>query len=107
MTTVPLWAGIPATILLILSGLITLTGSVGLIRFKRFYSRMHAVTLGNTMGVGCVLIASILVSSALSNRLVIHEILIIFFLVIASPVTAILLMQAGVRRDPRRPLSED
>jgi multicomponent K+:H+ antiporter subunit G len=107
MTTLPLWASIPASILLVLSGILTLTGSAGLLRFKRFYSRMHAPTLGNTLGVGFVLLASILVSSAIEGHIVIHQLLITFLLVIVSPVTAILLMQAGLRRDARRPVPDE
>lgn len=107
MSTLPLWASIPATFLLILSGILTLTGSLGLLRFKRFYSRMHAPTLGNTVGVAAVLLASILVSSAAAGRPVVHELIIIFFLVITSPVTAMLLMQAAISRDPRRPVDDE
>jgi multicomponent K+:H+ antiporter subunit G len=101
MDTLPLWAAIPAVILLVISGILTLTGSFGLLRLETFYSRMHAPTLGNTMGVFCVLLASILVSSALEHRVVVHQILITLFLVISSPVTAILLMRAAIRRKLR------
>ncbi|MBC2768317.1 MULTISPECIES: monovalent cation/H(+) antiporter subunit G [Pusillimonas] len=107
MNSLPLWASIPATLLLIVSGVLTLSGSLGLLRFKRFYSRMHAPTLGNTLGITFVLCASALVSSALQQRPVIHELLITFFLIVTSPITAIVLMQAGVRRDPRQPVSEE
>lgn len=107
MSELPLWASVPASILLILSGILTLFGSAGLLRFKRFYQRMHAPTLGNTLGVAFVLLASILVTSAMEGRLVIYQILITFLLVLVSPVTAILLMQAGLRRDARRPVPED
>lgn len=107
MNTLPLWASIPATLLLVISGVLTLSGSLGLLRFKRFYSRMHAPTLGNTLGITFVLCASALVSSALQQRPVIHELLITFFLIVTSPITAIVLMQAGVRRDPRQPVSEE
>ncbi len=107
MNSLPLWASIPATLMLIVSGVLTLTGSLGLLRFKRFYSRMHAPTLGNTLGITLVLLSSALVSSALLQRVVIHELLITFFLIVTSPITAILLMQAGLRRDPRQPLAND
>lgn len=107
MTTLPLWASIPAAILLIASGVLTLFGSVGLLRFKRFYPRMHAPTLGNTLGVGFMLLASMLVTSATEGHPTFYQILITFFLVLVSPVTAILLMQAGLRRDARRPVPED
>lgn len=107
MSDLPLWVTIPSTLLLVLSGTMTLIGSAGLLRFRRFYSRMHAVTLSNTMGACCVVLTSMLVASTLAQRPALHELLIIMFLVIVSPITAILLMQAGLRRDARRPVSHD
>lgn len=98
MTELPLWASIPAALLLLVSGLAALTGSVGLLRLKQFHDRMHAPTLGNTAGVAAVALASILVSSVLEQRPIFHEIFITLFLVITSPVTALLLMQASLHR---------
>lgn len=99
MTDLPLWASGPAAVLLMLGGVVTLTGSVGLLRFKDIYTRMHAPTLGNTVGLACILLASILVSSATGHRPEFQEILIMVFIVITSPVTAILLMQAAIVRN--------
>ncbi|HUH59831.1 MAG TPA: monovalent cation/H(+) antiporter subunit G [Candidimonas sp.] len=99
--TLPLWVAIPSAILLVIGGIVTLTGSLGLLRLPTFYMRIHAPTLGNTMGVFCVLLASILVSSTLEQRLVVHQVLITLFLVITSPVTAMLLMRAAIRRQLR------
>jgi len=100
MTTeaIPLWASVPAAILLIIGGLLTLIGAIGLVRLPTFFARMHPPTMGGTLGTGCVLIASMLVSSATLHRPVIHEILITLFVVMTAPVTAILLMQAAKRR---------
>jgi len=98
----PLWAALPAAVLLIVGGLLVLIGSLGLLRLRDFYSRMHPPTMGNTLGIGCVLIASMLVSSALEHRPVTHELLITVFVVMASPVTAILLMRAAITRS-RKP----
>ena len=97
--TLPLWASIPASILLVLGGLLARTGSAGLLGVRTFYARIHAPTLGNTMGCGCVLAASILVFSALSSRPVFHEVIITLLLIVSSPVTAMLLMRAGVYRN--------
>ena len=97
-TGLPLWVTIPGTLLLIAGGLLTFIGSLGLLRLPTFYARMHGPTLGNTLGAGCVLIASMLVSSALLHRTVIHEVLITLFIVITTPVTAMLLMRAAVYR---------
>lgn len=98
MIELPLWAAVPATVLLIAGGLAALIGSVGLLRLPDFYARMHGPAMGNTLGTGCVLLASMLVSSALAQRPVVHEILITLFIVMTSPVTAMLLIRAAVYR---------
>lgn len=101
---IPGWAALPATVLLIIGGLLTLVGSIGLLRLPNFFMRIHSVSMGNTLGVGCVLVASMLIASAVELRPVIHELLITLFVVFTAPITAIVLMQAAVRRTkpPRR-----
>lgn len=99
----PLWATVPATLLLIAGGLLALTGSIGLLRLKDFYARMHPPTMGTTLGTGCILFASMIVSSALAGRPVIHELLITVFIVITAPVTAMLLIRAAAYRRRRYP----
>jgi multicomponent K+:H+ antiporter subunit G len=54
--------------------------------------------MGNTLGAGSVLIASMLIASALADRPVVHEILITVFIVMTSPMTAMLLMRAAASR---------
>ena len=98
---VPLWAALPASLLLVCGALLSLIGSLGLLRLDEFYARIHAPTMGNTLGAGCVLLASILVSSALAQRPVFHEVLITVFILLTSPVTAILLMRAAIFRTPK------
>ena len=94
----PLWVMLPAALLLILGGTLTLIGSLGLLRLSPFYARMHGPSMGNTLGTGSVLLASILISSALAHRPVVHEILITMFIVTTSPITAMTLMRAAVSR---------
>lgn len=96
--TLPVWAALPAALLLICGGLLALIGSIGLLRMRSFYARMHPPAIGATLGTGCVLIASMLVSSALLQRPVIHEILITLFVLITSPVSAMTLTRAAVLR---------
>lgn len=95
------WVALPATALLVAGGLLSLVGALGLLRFDHFYARIHAPTLGNTLGAGCVLVASMLTSSAIAGRPVIHELLITLFLLLTSPVTTMLLMRAAVFRSER------
>jgi multicomponent K+:H+ antiporter subunit G len=102
LETLPAWAALPAAVLLILGGLFTVIGSLGLARLGEFFQRMHGPSMGNTLGTGCVLIASILVSTALANRPVVHELLITVFIVTTAPMTAMLLMRAAVHRSNAR-----
>jgi multicomponent K+:H+ antiporter subunit G len=97
----PAWAALPAGVLLIVGGLLVVIGSLGLLRMPDFYARMHPPTMGTTLGTGCVLIASMLVSSAVAGRPVIHEVLITLFLVMTTPVSAMTLMTAAMARAPK------
>ena len=102
MSELPAWAAVPAAILLVAAGLLAAIGALGLARLPEFFMRMHAPAMGSTLGAGCVLLASILVSSAVEGRPVLHALLITLFLVITSPVTAMLLARAAVYRRERR-----
>lgn len=95
----PLWASILVGILVILGALITLIGTLGFIRLKSFYERVHAPTLGATLGTGFILMASMICFSVLQSRPVIHEILIALFVTITTPVTLMLLARAALYRD--------
>jgi multicomponent K+:H+ antiporter subunit G len=106
MSTVPFWAALPASILLIAAGLLTVIGSFGLLRLPDFFARMHPPSMGTTLGAGCVLIASMLVASALAARPIIHELLITLFVVMTAPITAMLLVRAAVYRSDRRNRSD-
>jgi multicomponent K+:H+ antiporter subunit G len=96
---VPLWLAVIVAILLLLGAGVTLTGAIGLLRFKSFYARMHAPTLGTTGGAGAILIASIVFFSVMQARLVLHELVILAFVVVTTPVTLTLLARAALYRD--------
>src|ERR1041384_3469507 len=100
--TLPLWVTIPGTFLLVVAGMATLIGSFGLLRLRDFFSRMHGPSMTNTVGGGATLIASMLVSSALAGRPILHELLITLFVSMSAPVTAIMLLQAALYRNKAR-----
>lgn len=85
--------------LAILGAAFALIGSYGLLRLPTFYERVHPPTMGTTAGVGLIVVASILLFSALESRPVVHEILIGVFTVVTTPVTYVLLVRAAVFRD--------
>ena len=95
----PAWSALLVALLLLLGTGLTLTGSLGLLRLGSFYERVHAPTLGATLGAGCVLIASMVFFSVLQTRPVVHEVLITIFATVTTPVTLMVLVRAAVHRD--------
>lgn len=95
----PLWAALLVSILLCAGAAFTLIGAIGLVRLKSFYERVHAPTLGATLGAALILIASMLCFSVLQSRLIAHEVLIGVFMLLTTPVTFILLVRAALYRD--------
>ncbi len=104
MSELPLWTALPAALLLVLGGCVTLVGSAGLLRLHSFRERLHAPTMGATLGTFCVVVACVLVASAVQGRPIVHEVLISLLLLATSPVTAILLMQSAMTRHGRPPV---
>jgi multicomponent K+:H+ antiporter subunit G len=104
--TLPLWVTVPGTVLLVLAGLATLIGSLGLLRLPDFFSRMHGPSMTNTVAAGATLIASMLVSSAVAQRPIVHELLISLLVSVSAPIAAIMLLQAALYRNKARQSGE-
>ena len=94
----PLIAEVVISVLMVTGGLFAFLGSLGLVKLRDFYSRLHTPTKGTTLGVGTILIASSIFHTVTSGRLSLHEVLVSFFLFITAPVGAQLLARAAVRR---------
>ena len=99
--TLPWWAALAVAGLLVLGGLMTLIGTLGLALLQSFYRRIHGPAIMITLGTACILVASILYFSVTRSRLVIHELLIGVFVLMTAPVVAMLIMRAAVYRDHR------
>ncbi|WP_342641089.1 monovalent cation/H(+) antiporter subunit G [Rhodoligotrophos ferricapiens] len=102
MTTaseLPAWAAIITAFLLLVGSGLTLIGCIGLLRLGSFYERVHAPTIGTSMGMTFILIASMVYFTAAEGRLVIHEVLIGFFVTVTTPVTLMLLVRAARYRE--------
>ncbi|WP_419898722.1 monovalent cation/H(+) antiporter subunit G [Roseomonas sp. USHLN139] len=85
--------------LLLLGAALALAGSIGLLRLKSFYERVHAPTISTSYGLASVLLASMIFFSVLQTRLVVHEILIGILVVVTTPVTLMLVTRAALHRD--------
>ncbi|MFC0284634.1 monovalent cation/H(+) antiporter subunit G [Camelimonas abortus] len=95
----PAWAALLVALLTLAGAALTLTGTVGLLRLRTFYERVHAPTLGATLGLGFILLGSMLYFSVSETRPVVHEILIGVFVTVTTPVTMLMLTQAALYRD--------
>lgn len=102
----PAWIALPAALLLIAGGLLSLLGAIGLLRLRSFFQRLHPVTMAATLGSGCILVCSMLVSSAVAGRPVIHELAITVFVVLTAPIAAITLMRAAIARSRPDPAAD-
>lgn len=81
----------------VLSGaFFALVGSIGLARLPDFFTRLHAPTKATTLGIGSLLIASMLFFSTRGEGLTLHELLIALFLFMTAPVSAHLLAKAAL-----------
>ncbi|MBK1717386.1 Na+/H+ antiporter subunit G [Thiocystis violacea] len=82
--------------LIIIGALFTFIGSLGLVRMPDFYTRLHGPTKATTLGVGSLLIASMIYFSTQGQGVSFHEILVTLFLFITAPVSAHLLSKAAL-----------
>lgn len=87
------------SVLILAGAAFTFIGSMGLVRFRDFYTRLHGPTKATTLGVGCLLIASSIFFNATSDGLSLHEILVSLFLFITAPISAHLLAKAALHQD--------
>lgn len=95
LATLPAALQIVLAALLVTGGVFALVGAIGLLRFPDFFMRLHAPTKATTLGVGGVLLASLLVSWA-RGEVGLQALLITLFLFVTAPVSANLLAQAAL-----------
>lgn len=81
--------------LLVMGGMFALVGALGMLRFPDFFMRLHGPTKATTLGVGGVLLAS-LIWHWTQGEHGLHELLITLFLFLTAPVSANLLAQAAL-----------
>lgn len=84
-----------AAVLLVLAGAaLAFIGSLGLVRMKTFFERVHPPTMGTTLGTVLILVGSMLYFGG-----ALHEILIAVFMTVSTPVTYLILGRAALQRE--------
>lgn len=102
----PAWVLAATTILSVAGAAVTLIGALGLVRLHTFYERVHAPTLGATLGMVLLLAGSLIYFAAVERRFMPRELLIAVFFTATTPVTLIILARAALFRD-RTDISDD
>jgi multicomponent K+:H+ antiporter subunit G len=93
------WIGEAAVTALILIGaFFLLVGSFGLAKLPDLMRRLHGPSKSTTLGIGSLLIASMLYFAIAGAHISFHELLITIFLFLTAPVTAHMLAKAHILR---------
>ncbi|SFS09358.1 Na+/H+ antiporter subunit G [Sphingomonas jatrophae] len=84
--------------LLLLGGGFVLIGSWGLVRLRSTMERLHGPTKATTLGLGALLVASVVFFQAKLGTWTAHELLISLFLFITAPISANMIAKVHMHR---------
>jgi multicomponent K+:H+ antiporter subunit G len=85
-------------ILLIIGALFVLLGSFALVKLPDFYTRLHGPTKATTLGLGGLVLASVLYFSVGQDKANVQPLLIAIFLFISAPITAHMLIKVALHQ---------
>ncbi len=88
--------------LLAIGTFFVLVGSLGLVKLSEFFKRLHGPTKATTLGVGCILLASILWHALRGDGFGLRELLITLFLFITAPISAHMMARAALALEPEQ-----
>ena len=97
----PLWAEMLIAALVLGGATIALLGSLGLLRLKSYFERVHAPSIIATMGCWLIMWATFVFFTATGQGLALHALLIAVFIAVTVPITTIFLMRAALVRARR------
>lgn len=87
-----------ASALIVLGGGFTLVGSWGLVRLPSLMERLHGPTKATTLGLGGMLLASVLWFQLGEGKWTTHEVLISLFLFMTAPISANMIAKVHLHR---------
>lgn len=89
--------------LLVVGFFFILLGAFALVKLSDFFRRVHGPAKASTLGVGCILIASILYHAVNGSGVHPRELLITVFLFLTAPISAHLMSRAALSLMDNRP----
>ena len=90
----------------LIGGTFALLGSIGLARLPDFFSRLHGPTKATTLGVGALVLGSMVYFNAQDSGLTLRELAITLFLFITAPVSAHMMSKAALNLPSDRQTTE-
>lgn len=97
MTTAQIIGTYFASLSLIIGSGFVLVGAIGILRFNDPMTRLHAPTKVGTLGIGMLLVASVIHSFDI-GRPSIHEFLIMAFLFVTAPISANFIAKVNIHK---------
>jgi multicomponent K+:H+ antiporter subunit G len=85
--------------LILIGTFFILVGSIGLVKLPDMMRRLHAPTKATTLGIGAILIASMVYFMLVEGRPALHELMITVFMFLTAPVTAFMISKAHILLD--------
>lgn len=83
-------------LLAVAGSLFVFMGSVALVKLPDFYTRLHGPTKATTLGLGALVLASMVYFNFIKGELSLQQLLIALFLLITAPITAHMLIKAAL-----------
>ncbi|MCS4505737.1 Na(+)/H(+) antiporter subunit G [wastewater metagenome] len=85
-------------VFILIGAFFVLVGSLGMLRFPDFFTRLHGPTKATTLGLASLLAAFVAYAAGTESGVSVREFLITFFLFITAPVSAFMLGRSALRR---------
>jgi multicomponent K+:H+ antiporter subunit G len=89
--------------LIVIGCLFMLLGAFALLRLDGFFRRIHGSSMASTLGIGCILVASIIYHFVNGSGVHPRELLITVFLFLTAPISAHVLSRAALSQMSDRP----
>ncbi|WP_404399795.1 Na+/H+ antiporter subunit G [Idiomarina seosinensis] len=98
LNELPLWSQWLIGFFILLGACFAFIGSLGLAVLPDFFTRLHAPTKNTTLGVGGIVLASIIFTSV-QDKFTASELLIAIFLFLTAPISAHIMAKAALHTD--------
>ncbi|MGM0480793.1 MAG: Na+/H+ antiporter subunit G [Pseudomonadota bacterium] len=98
LNELPAWSQWIIGFFILLGASFAFIGSLGLAVLPDFFTRLHAPTKNTTLGVGGIVLASIIFTSV-QNKFTASELLIAIFLFLTAPISAHIMAKAALHTE--------